>query len=147
MEGVLPVQLAEPLAGVLLISPWISFDETTKSFKECQDTDICGVTLLSDMFNSYIAPRQRNNWSEPLLAESSWWRGFPAKSVLNIWGEVEMLRDAICKLGTNLASAGVNVQNVECPLHVHVDCVLDAQSGMGWGEMSKDIWTWLSTTL
>lgn len=147
LEGVPHLKLEEPLAGVLLISPWISFDETTNSYKENQSTDICGPILLKEMVEGYIAPEQRNAWSEPILANSSWWNGFPAKTVLNIWGEIEMLRDAVATMGDTLTSARVNVKNIECPLHVHVDCVLDASSGLEYGNMATEIWGWLNNAL
>lgn len=142
-QGIPALKLEKPLAGVLLISPFISFDEETKSFKENQETDIVGTGLLKEMVKGFVKPEQRNAWSEPLLAEPNHWNGFPAQKVLNLWGEAEMLRDAVSALGEKLVKAGVNVRNVECPGHVHVECVLDAASGLEYGIMATEIWDWL----
>lgn len=144
-KGIPALKLDQPLAGVLLMSPFVSFDEDTKSFKENLQYDICGTGLLKEMVDSFVKPEQRNAWSEPLLAEPSHWKGFPAKKVLNLWGEAEMLRDAVSAQGEKLVKAGVNVRNVECPSHVHVECVLDASSGLGYGVMATEIWDWLAS--
>jgi len=94
------------------------------------------------MVDSYVLPEPRNPWSEPLLAESSHWKGAPALKALNLWGEADILRDAVSSLGGKLAEGGVNVRNVECPGHVHVDWVLDAASGSGYDPMAMEIWDW-----
>jgi acetyl esterase/lipase len=146
MDELEALELQKPLAGVMLLSPWISFREDTKSFTENSGTDICGPDLLRQMATLFL-PEKSSSWSEPLLAEPSWWKGFPARSVLNIWGELEMLRDSVSEMGEKLTQAGVNVENVECPLHVHVDCVLDAQSGLEPGLMATKIWEWLPKTM
>lgn len=96
------------------------------------------------MVEKFILPKDRNNWSEPYLADIAWWSGFPAKNVLNLWGEIEMLQDPVKEVGEKLLKAGVNVKNIECPLHVHVDCMLDAQSGLEYGLMATQTWDWLA---
>lgn len=147
MGGLPPLSLAGPLAGVLLISPWCGFDEDTASAKENAETDVCAPELLREMRDAFIRPEDRNNWSEAYLANSSWWKGFPAGSVLSLFGEQEMLRDHIAKLNDTLQEAGVNVTSVECSLHVHVDCVLDATAGLAYGVMATEIWDWLGKLL
>lgn len=139
-----PLSLETPLAGVLLISPWVSFSNEFRSFHVNTPTDICTPALLDQMVDAFVLPKDRNNWSEPYLADQSWWTGFPAKDVLNIWGELEMLQDPVKEVGCKLSKAGVEITNVECPLHVHVDCMLDAQSGLEYGLMATEIWDWLA---
>lgn len=144
MEGLTPLNLGEPLAGLLLISPWVSFSDEFKSFRDNTPTDVVKPALLEEMVQAFVLPRDRNHWSEQYLAESSWWKGFPARNVLNLWGELEMLRDAVAATGKKLSEAGVNIKNVECPLHIHVDCIMDAQAGLAYGIMATEIWDWLS---
>ncbi|KEF56728.1 uncharacterized protein A1O9_06918 [Exophiala aquamarina CBS 119918] len=138
------LKLNEPLAGALLVSPWVNFGEDTESFRLNTDKDIVTPPLLREMVKVFVADSDRNNWSEPYLTEEGWFKNFPAKSVLNLSGEHELLRDSIDELGTKMLKAGVNVENVECPLHVHVDCILDAQAGLDYGEMATKSWDWLA---
>lgn len=147
LEGVPELKLTEDLAGVFLISPWISFDISATS-KENGWSDIFTADLLQEMADLYVPPGgERDLRTEPVLADSSWWKGFPARSVLNVWGELEILRPSIVDLGRQLQDAGVPVKNVECPLHVHADCVLDAGTGLAYGTMATEIWNWLSDVL
>lgn len=146
-QGIQPLQINESLAGVLLISPWISYSIESRSWTENADKDaipaVCEV-LLAD---AYVDPGERNNWSEPAQADASWWNGIPAKSILNIYGGYECFKDHISELGNKLSQAGNQVQTVECPLQVHIDCILDLHCGQDTGLMSTKVLEWLSSVL
>ncbi|KAJ9627367.1 hypothetical protein H2204_009778 [Knufia peltigerae] len=90
---------------------------------------------------------ERNNWSEPFLASTSWWNNVPVRKILNVWGALEMFRDHIATFGQRLQMAGNSINNVECPMQVHIDCILDAQTGLEPGPMSVKIWEWLLEVL
>lgn len=140
-----PLKLEEPLAGLLLISPWINFDCETQSFKDNESHDVITRQITRELTADFVLPSERNNWSEPIRADVSWWRGLPAQKILNVFGSYEMLRDDDEKIGETLKDAGLTVESVECPLQVHIDCILDAQTGMEPGPMSIAIWRWLET--
>jgi len=142
LEGITPLRLNEQLAGVLLISPWVCFDQDTTSYKDNVNIDICTPELLKAMGDAYV-PAARNNWTDAYFANPSWWKGFPSRKVLNAYGEHELLRDHVAAVGRSLAEAGVDVKNVECPLHVHIECILDTQAELSAGEMATEIWAWL----
>jgi acetyl esterase/lipase len=143
--GVDPLKLDRPLAGALLISPWVSYNTDGSSWKENKDKDIVPAECLHILTKAYIDPNDHNNYSEPHQADVSWWRNAPAKSILNVYGGYECFRDDIADVGKLLKEAGNDVKNVECPKEVHIDCVLDAQAEFEPGEMSKEIWQWLAS--
>lgn len=141
-----PLNLNESLAGFLFISPWLIFDTNAPSFEENEHKDMYGKASLYDWAHDFApAPTDRNNYTEPLRADVSWWSGKPARSILNLAGEYEMFRDDIQAFGRNLEKAKLNVKTVTCSMQVHVDCILDAQSGLEHGQMSAEIWGWLDT--
>lgn len=137
------LNLSSPIAGLLLISSWVTFSTDAMSFKECEHRDIHGITALHEWKSDFAPPRERDNYMEPLQAEMSWWKNLPAKKVLNAAGEYEMFRDDLKDFGQVLEKAGVNVRTVICPMQVHIDCILDAQAGLDVGPMSTEIWEWL----
>lgn len=145
--GIQPLHLQEPLAGLLLISPWISFESNTPSFATNVTKDMHNPAVMHDMATDFALPQERNNYTEAVRADASWWRNLPAKSTLNVFGGYEMFRDDDANLGVTLAEAGANVESVECPLQVHIDCILDAQSNLDIGPMSTAIWEWFSRVL
>jgi acetyl esterase/lipase len=83
----------EALRGALLISPWVSFDTRHDSFERNAESDIFDATPLTLWSRAFLGPSQRRNilqgdsYSEPLVAEPSWWSG--AHKVVDevlIWG-------------------------------------------------------------
>ena len=145
--GVEPLKLDRPLAGALLISPWVSYNTDAPSWKENKDKDIVPAECLDILTKAYIDSADYNNYSEPQRADVEWWRNAPVQSILNVYGGYECFRDDIAALGSVLSKAGNTVKNVECPKEVHIDCVLDAQAGFEPGEMSKEIWQWLDSVV
>lgn len=146
-EGVEPLKLSGPLAGILLISPWVSYTTESNSWTENADKDaipaVCAVVLA----DAYVDAADRNNYSEPALAEASWWSGLPTKSILNVFGGYECFRDHMVELGNKIQKAGNPIRNVECQQQVHIDCILDLHCGMETGRMTTEILEWLSSVL
>jgi acetyl esterase/lipase len=140
-----PLTLNGQLAGLLLISPWVIFSTSAPSFEECEHKDIHGKAALHDWADDFASPADRNNYTEPLRADVSWWSGQCAKKILNLAGEYEMFRDDLEAFGRVLEKAKLDVKTISCPKQVHIDCILDAQSGLEPGLMSEEIWKWLDT--
>jgi acetyl esterase/lipase len=142
-DGIQPLRLEGKLAGVLLISPWVSFSIDTPSWTENVTKDVISQECLFTLTPCYVDPKDQNNYSEPALADAKWWSGIPAQKILNVYGGYELFRDHIVQFGQKLHESGNPVDNVGCAKQVHIDCVLDAQTGMEAGEMSQVIWKWL----
>ena len=146
-EGIAPLELDDQLAGILLISAWVSYQTDSPSWKENADKDIVPAECVSILTGAYINSTEHNNFTEPHLAAASWWTGIPAKSILNVYGGYECFRDDITEVGKALQDAGNQVKNVECAKQVHIDCYIDAQAEMEPGEMSLKIWEWLASVI
>jgi len=140
------LKLDGPLKGALLISPWVSFSQDSKSYAANVDKDIVtpGPTReLSDGF--FVAGQDKNDaFAEPALGDHTWRKHAPVSSILALAGAHELFQDDILAFGKTLKEAGINAETVECPQQVHVECVLDAQSGLEHGPMSTATWEWLS---
>ena len=139
------LQLAAPLKGALLISPWTSFSTDWQSHTANRDLDIHSGRTMKDWASDFASNDERNNHSEPALADVSWWTGMPVEKVLVVYGEYEIFRDDNKAFADTLGKAGIDVEQIECAKQVHIDCILDAQTGMQAGPMSEAIWKWLPT--
>jgi acetyl esterase/lipase len=102
------------------------------------------ISMMS-MVDEFVTPEEHDNYSEPIRADSDWWKETPVEKVLMLAGDHEMFRDDIVVFSGTLEKAGVDLNFVNCPLQVHVECHLDAQTGMEPGLMSTSIWDWLDT--
>lgn len=140
-----PLKLAQPLAGLLLISAWVSFKSDSQAYEDNNKRDIHMKMQMHEWASDFCTEEERNNYTEPVEAPPSWFRGTPVRKALNIFGSYEIFRDDIAIMGRKMREAGVNVSDVECPMQVHIDCILDAQTGLDVGPMSTETWRWLET--
>ena len=140
-----PLKIEKPLAGLLLISAWLSFESQTQSFKDNNHRDIHMRNQMHQWADDFCNADERNNYSEPIKGDITWFKDMPVKKILNIFGSYEIFRDDIVAFGKLLEKAGFDVENVECPMQVHIDCVLDAGLGMEVGPMSTETWRWIET--
>lgn len=144
MSGAVPLKVDGLFAGLLLISPWISMSTESESWVTNKGKDVISAITVDFLAPDYVDSNNRNNYSEPGLADTTWWRELPAKSILNIYGEYECLKSHIVELGEKLVEAQNKVENVECPRNVHIDWIFDLQFGTEPGVMSVKILEWLS---
>jgi len=143
-QGIESLELKESLAGILLICPWISYSIESRSWTENKDNDSIPAVCVVALADAYVDVKDRNNYSEAVLADASWWQGVPAKKIMNVYGGYECFKDHVTELGNKIQEAGNYIENVECPLQVHIDCVLDLHCDMETGLMTTTILDWLS---
>lgn len=132
-----------------MISPWVSYQTTSKSFRENQKYDIVPPNLGRVLLDAYQSSPEDNRdpFFEPALGDCKWWVGAPVDSILNLVGSHELLYDDLKTFGRVLEQAGLNSQTVRCEQQVHIDAILDTMSGLEPGPMSFAIWDWLNTLL
>ncbi|THH09143.1 hypothetical protein EW146_g8773 [Bondarzewia mesenterica] len=130
-----PPALSSPLAGALLISPWVTYDDSSPSFPEndiYDTTNTATLNYLADLVRPGIKPEQRS-YFEPRAADETWWKGldnvFPR--ILNTAGEVECLRDPIVQFGEILKKHVADTTNVLEKGALHEDVLRDFAAGQG----------------
>lgn len=141
------LSLPSPIRGLVLISPWVSFSMEAASFEENKDKDMFNASSMMGFAADFAKPSERNNYSEPIRAEPSWWRQAPAENILLVAGAEEMFRDDIAFFAETLEKAGTNLKFVMCENETHVECTLEAQFGMEAGVMSNAVRSWLDQVL
>lgn len=137
------LELSAPLLGALLISPWVSFSADWDSFRSNANLDIHSKETMQVWASDFVDGKDQNNYSEPIRADVNWWRSLPVDDTIVLWGSAELFKDSDAQLAATLAEAKLNVTSRECANEVHIDCVLDAQSGLPHGEMTESTWAWL----
>ncbi|OBT43657.1 hypothetical protein VE00_05223 [Pseudogymnoascus sp. WSF 3629] len=118
------LRLAEPLGGCFLISPLLSLDLTTASYRENEYADLLSIPVIRDWGQDLLRGSQffdeRQNeraWGMPLCGNRDWWDGL-GKVVRRVYltgGGEELFRDHIIEFGQILKGLeGLDVQ-------VHID--------------------------
>lgn len=92
-----PVQ---SLKGVLLVSPWVNFDQSASSFTINRLKDNLTSRGLRKWSDAYMGSAQPDNFNTPLNAPADWWRNLPADGVL-------VLGDKMSSLSTTSAKSPV----------------------------------------
>jgi hypothetical protein len=90
-----------------LISPWVSFGTTSRSFTDNAESDYLTPAALNNASTTFIGPkRDYNEYSEPVRASPDWWEKVAAHvDEILIWGGGgEILIDGIRVFANNVAS-------------------------------------------
>lgn len=134
------VTLSEPFRAALLISPWVSFATDHPSYTRNAQSDTFDAVALDRWATAFLGSNKRegimmgDSYSEPLLAESSWWSG--ASKVVNdvlIWaGGAELFVDGIKLFADKFEKGWVSgggdrksVKLVITPRNAHEEMIVD----------------------
>ncbi|KAF2452832.1 Alpha/Beta hydrolase protein [Lineolata rhizophorae] len=133
------------VAGLCLVSPWISYSGQSESFKRFNDYDIVLRDQVLDWADRYQPSPLRDIYSEPARAGPDDWKDLPVKKVLLLASTGEVLHDDIIEMGQKMEKGGLPMTVVQCPKSRHIECIQDAQVGLTPGTMSEAVWEWLPT--
>ncbi|RVX70379.1 hypothetical protein B0A52_05878 [Exophiala mesophila] len=139
-EGIPSLNLDTNLRGAALISPWVCLNSKSASVQQNQDKDIVTAAIQDGLREELITPSETDEFAEAIRAPTEWWTGTPVDSILCLAGSDEIFRDDIVTTAGVLRKAGLRVESVVCRDQIHVDCILDAQSGLEVGDMSHAYW-------
>ncbi|KAG5293032.1 alpha/beta hydrolase fold protein [Histoplasma ohiense] len=94
-KAIQPLELSEPLAGALPISPWVSFSLDYPSVEENKNKDILAPSALARWSSLYAAGSEPDNYMEPLRAPADWWKDLKVRDVLILTGSDDLFRSPI----------------------------------------------------
>lgn len=66
------IELEEPLATAILISPWISFSTTYASMQRNKTSDMLTPEALYRWSESFKGSKSSDEYNEPMLADETW---------------------------------------------------------------------------
>lgn len=111
------------------------------------DKDIVTLAIQGGLRDELIKPDEMDEFAEAIRAAPEWWTDTPVDSILCLAGSDEIFRDDIITTANVLRKAGLKVESVVCRDQIHIDCILDAQTGLETGDMSHAFWDWLRAVL
>lgn len=140
------VDLAEDVGGAILLSPWVTFDVSAKSFTTNKYKDMFPAESLLEWAEAFVGSQAPNAYMEPLKAPEGWWQRTPVGKLMVLSGEDEVFLDDIQKMGVilnNELPGKVSVASAKDA--AHVPPLIDYIVGMGaGGGQTRDILEWLS---
>lgn len=147
-KDITPLELTEPLAGAMLIAPWISFDTTWPSIRTNRNKDIISVDCTGPWGEAYLGGQKPDNYNEPFLAPADWWKGIQAKDVLIVAGSDEILISSIeafvKKFEPSVPQTTYFVGEYEC----HVGMILERLLGdKSETQQGREMRSWLDARI
>ncbi|KAH9210125.1 catalytic protein [Leptodontidium sp. 2 PMI_412] len=121
--------LPEPLSGCFLISPLLSLDLNTISYRENRNADLLSIHIIkswgADLFrNSRFETEKEMGkaWGMALSGDDDWWNrlGEVVKRIYLVGGSEELFRDHIIEFGKrlrNVPKVGLSTYIVEKEAH------------------------------
>lgn len=91
----LDLEPGQKLAGAFACAPWVSFSMDWPSIQNNKHKDIIHIECLRTWAAAYLNGKQPDNWSEPMLAPTEWWKDVMADHVLFVAGTDEVLISGI----------------------------------------------------
>ena len=147
------VELKTPLAGALIISPWVEFEINNVnrgSIKERYYSDVSSPTSLQTWGQHIRGGNYMDNYMEPINADVKWWEGLDqAVSQILMWGGGgEILIDGIKVVMDKMQSAyPAGVQNIIGYNMCHEEMVVDVMLNYDKGESAFQVENWIKARL
>jgi len=135
-----PPTLSQPLAGALLISPWVAYNVDAPSYVRNEGKDLIfsrTYKFMSDLVRLGVTPELKHH-VEPATAPTSWWSGLDRvyPHVLITAGEHEGLFDEIVNASSVIGQHVKDTTTVVEPGGTHEDMIF--KFGLGQGGNGRD---------
>ncbi|KAL1633126.1 hypothetical protein SLS58_011217 [Diplodia intermedia] len=133
----------ERLLAAVLISPWVSFDTTTRSYTTNRSRDMIAAAAISRWSTLFLGGRPTDPYNEPVDVPAGWWKalGATVRDVLFVAGEYEVLLDGILNCAESVRNEWRPTGGegeVACLLaegEGHVACWVDTMWGFDFDEL------------
>jgi acetyl esterase/lipase len=118
--------LSAPLSGCFLVSPLVSLDLDTLSYRENLHADLLSIPVIrdwgEDLFKGSPFSNEKLNgkgWGMALSGDKDWWNrlGRIVQRVYLVGGGEELFRDHIIEFGDRLK----NVEGVDVSIYIDVE--------------------------
>ncbi|KXT10690.1 hypothetical protein AC579_5060 [Pseudocercospora musae] len=125
------VELSEPLATTVLISPWIKFSATDDSWKRNATADMIPPIAAARWSSLFKGSKPSDEYNEPIRADAKWFSGLDkiVKDILVWGGDSEVLIDSIQDFTKILKAAHPKVELVVEQGATHDDFLMDKLLG------------------
>lgn len=142
------VSLSNNLAGVFLISPWVTFDQNSEAFRRNVKKDGLNASALRIWSNNLMGKSARDNYNHPKDAPAEWWKGLKADHVGIVAGADEILVDDIREWVETIKVNNPDVEYLEAAGEAHDNMIADRTFGIADDLASeKFVNEWLLTRL
>ncbi|KAH8977128.1 alpha/beta-hydrolase [Lactarius akahatsu] len=137
-----PPTLSQPLAGAVLISPWVALNVDAPSYARNEGKDVLfsrSYKFMVDLVRPGVIPELKHH-AEPAAAPADWWSGLDAvyPRILITAGEHEGLFDQIIDVSRVIEQHVKDTTTVVEPGGLHEDMIFKFAVGQGGNGQDYD---------
>ncbi|TQW00826.1 hypothetical protein V2A60_001866 [Cordyceps javanica] len=142
--SIVPLPLAEPLAGAAAIAPWVSLKPDLSEQVIYDGGDIVTTTVGEKWSSEFMGDAEPDYYTDAFDAPSSWFETFPVKKMLFLGGENEIMMPLIELFYENVKVGFPNVELFKGKGESHVAPVYNIYVGDNTEtEQGKKLKSWL----
>ncbi|KAI7182506.1 hypothetical protein KC363_g8733 [Hortaea werneckii] len=143
------LEISEPFAGAILISPWTRFHYHDAIFDRNQSSDYVTFEAASRWASLYLGGKEYDNYNMAYVAPVSWFEGLEkvARDILVWGGGGEVLIGSIDAIAEKLKKAHPRVEYVVQPGASHEDFIIDTLLGYKNVQGTEVIRRWIQQRL
>ncbi|BDD64255.1 hypothetical protein MAP00_009093 [Monascus purpureus] len=139
----LDLEPGQKLAGAFACAPWVSFSMDWPSIQNNKHKDIIHIECLRTWAAAYLNGKQPDNWSEPMLAPTEWWKDVMADHVLFVAGTDEVLISGIEMFVKKFKSVNPEAAFFLAPGETHIAHVYSAALSHKKPQQGEAVKSWL----
>ncbi|KAK5046034.1 hypothetical protein LTR84_008821 [Exophiala bonariae] len=125
------------LNGAIFMSPWITFQTNSPSFRRNQTRDIVGPRALTTWSKAFLGGHTRDNYNHPIDAPADWWNGVKAEKMAFVAGAHEVFVDDIRTMMEKVKVHNPSLEYLEAADEAHDAAIVDRAYGLNH-ELTSD---------
>ncbi len=122
-----PLELSEPLSGLMVMAPWVTFKNDWGSSKDNAAKDCITAQGLEAWSDAYLSGGKKgtksDHYIEAVNAPVSWWEDAKVSDTLVIAGGEEILKDGVLEWAENFKKANPNTTVVVGQVEGHDEAI------------------------
>ena len=121
--SIAPLEIPALLKGMVLLSPWTSFDVSFKSYSANEYKDLVEISAVQAWSDAYVTPATLDAYNSPDKAPIGWWTGMKVGDVLITGGADERMVDTIRDVGETIKVRPLQATFSNSSVVLYLSCI------------------------
>ncbi|MCJ1237525.1 hypothetical protein MMC14_005511 [Varicellaria rhodocarpa] len=145
--SIAPLEMPALLKGMVLLSPWTSFDISFNSYSTNEYKDLVEISAVQAWSEAYVTSAALDVYNSPDKAPVGWWAGMKVGDVLITGGADERMIDTIRDVGETIKAAYPRTTLFIAEKEFHDQPVLRYVLDLEEGEQARMTKAWIKERL
>ena len=121
--SIAPLEMPALLKGMVLLSPWTSFDISFNSYSTNEYKDLVEISAVQAWSEAYVTSAALDVYNSPDKAPVGWWAGMKVGDVLITGGADERMIDTIRDVGETIKVHPLQATSSDSSVVLYLSCI------------------------